>query len=752
MIPASPRPGAAAMPAEAPLAMPLQALRGPDAQLNPVSSPSDVQADTRLLRLTVSLTSLGVSAALIYEMHGVLSLSRLTPLEVLMLVFFAFNAVWIVHATVLASVGFIHTTLHRSRLVRQAVQQKGLHGSSANTRHSPIHNALLRWPGLTPVREMRLQHRTAILIPTYNEDPASVFGCALATAQALADTGQAEHFALFVISDTTDPLVWLQEEAAWLRTQESTRAHCPIYYRRRYRNTERKAGNVAEWVRHYGAQYAHFIVYDADSLLAPRTLIRMAWAMENSPSLGLLQTVPRLLGQRSLFARLQQFANQVHGPLAARGLALFSGDAGNFWGHNAIVRTAAFAQCAGLPHLPGSPPWGGHILSHDFVEAALLRRGGWAVVIDPTLSGSWEQSPPSLIDFAVRDRRWCQGNLQHVRVLGAQGLHPVSRLHMLNGIMAYLASPLWLGFLVAGLLLAFQAQLILPEYFSADSPLFPAWPVIDAERALRLFTITMSILLLPRALSLAALLARPRFRRQFGGTLRISLGVGIELLLSSLLAPVMMLIQSKAVQQILLGQDSGWNPQSRVDGRIAWRDLTRRHARHTLMGFTLAVAAWFLSPALLLWLSPALLGLIMSIPISGWTSRPAAWIEACGLLNIPQERFQHPMQRRSAQEREFIASAIPDREQALFALLDRPDLWALHQRQLPPASPPPHDPAQLEVASVMAAQRIQLAPDLGTLIRSLSRAEMTALLSQRPLFLGLNRFRTGAEQAVSSGS
>lgn len=740
MSPFNHRPGAAAMPAEAPIAMPLQALKGPQAKLHRVSSPGDTQADTRLLRVLVGLCSLGISAALIYEMHAVLALSRLTPLEILMLAFFACNVTWIVHSTVLATVGFVHSTLRSSRISRPSARALRATASSEPSQ-SLVLNALRRWPGLTPVRQMRLQHRTAILIPTYNEDPASVFGCALATAQALADAGQAEHFALFVISDTTDPLVWLQEESAWLRTQESTAARCPIYYRRRFRNSERKAGNVAEWLRHHGADYAHFIVYDADSLMAPRTLIRMAWAMEHSPSVGLLQTVPRLLGQRSLFARLQQFANQVHGPLAARGLALFSGDAGNFWGHNAILRTEAFAQCAGLPHLSGSPPWGGHILSHDFVEAALLRRGGWAVVIDPTLAGTWEQSPPSLVDFAIRDRRWCQGNLQHARVISAHGLHPMNRLHMLNGIMAYLASPLWLGFLVAGLLLALQAQLILPEYFSADSPLFPTWPVIDAERALRLFVITMAILLLPRLLSLTTLFTQARARRQFGGSLRLGAGVLTELIISSLLAPVMMLMQSKAVQQILLGQDSGWNPQSRQDGRVAWRDLARKHARHTLIGLVVAAMTWFLSPALMLWLSPALLGLTLSIPLSGWTSRPVAWMERLGVLGIPQERRPHPMQERTERERDFVAAAIPDREQALKALIEQPALWDLHERQLPEAAAEPHDPAQLEVASVMAAKRSELAQDITTLARSLSRAEMTALLSQSALFAGLHRFR-----------
>ena len=228
--------------------------------------------------------------------------------------------------------------------------------------------------------------------------------------------------------------------------------------------------------------------------------------MQADPRLGILQTVPMLIGHDSLFARIQQFAGRVYGGLIARGVAAWSGNEGNYWGHNAIIRVAAFAEACGLPQLPGRKPFGGHVLSHDFVEAALMRRAGWKVRMAPDLDGSWEESPPSLVDVAMRDRRWAQGNLQHSKIIGADGLALTNRAHFVIGIMSYLSSPLWLMLLIVGFALTLQATLIRPEYFSRTFQLFPDWPRFDAERMTRLFIFTMAVLFMPKVLGL---LARP---------------------------------------------------------------------------------------------------------------------------------------------------------------------------------------------------------------------------------------------------
>ena len=220
----------------------------------------------------------------------------------------------------------------------------------------------------------------------------------------------------------------------------------------------------------------------------------------------------------TLFARLQQFASRVYGPLVAYGISWWHGAEGNYWGHNAIIRVSAFADAAGLPTAPRhAKPFGGPIMSHDFVEAALMRRKGWAIHLAPGLAGSYEESPPSLDDYTIRDRRWCQGNLQHIGVLPAKGLHWVSRLHLLTGIGSYITAPMWLGFLLLGVLISLQAHFIRPEYFAPGFSLFPRWPTEDPYRAALVFIGTMGILVLPKLLGFVAFVMPPTEPRTLFG-------------------------------------------------------------------------------------------------------------------------------------------------------------------------------------------------------------------------------------------
>ena len=277
--------------------------------------------------------------------------------------------------------------------------------------------------------------------------------------------------------------------------------------------------------------------------------------------MGLIQTLPIITGATTLFARVQQFAGRIYGPLIAHGIAWWHGSEGNYWGHNALIRTRAFAEQAGLPELSGRRPFGGPIMSHDFVEAALLRRGGWAVHMAPGMQGSYEEVPPTLTDLAVRDRRWCQGNLQHLAVLPARGLHVISRLHLLTGIGSYITAPLWLLFILTGILIAVQARFVLPDYFPQGKSLFPQWPVIDPVRAMWMFVGTMGLLLAPKLLGCIPIILHRRERRGCGGMLRLFASMLFETIIAGLMAPVVMLTQSIDVIAILLGRDSGWSAQ-----------------------------------------------------------------------------------------------------------------------------------------------------------------------------------------------
>ena len=337
----------------------------------------------------------------------------------------------------------------------------------------------------------------------------------------------------------------------------------------------------------FGGAYEHMIVLDADSLMEGDTIVRLAAAMEGHPKVGLIQTLPQLLNGNTMFARLQQFAGRVYGPSIARGIAWWHGAESNYWGHNAIIRIRAFADHAGLPLLKGGKPFGGHILSHDFIEAALMRRAGWGVHMVPQLGGSYEECPPTLTDYAIRDRRWCQGNLQHAAVVPARGLHWVSRLHLMQGIGSYITAPMWLLFLLIGILISLQSQFIPPDYFPRGATLFPQWPMQDPVRAAYVFGGTMALLVMPKLFGWFGMLVHRRDRLGMGGALRGLVSVVIEVLVSALIAPVMMLMQSRSVMEILLGRDAGWSAQRRDDGNFARGEFARAYAFPTMLGAAL---------------------------------------------------------------------------------------------------------------------------------------------------------------------
>lgn len=491
--------------------------------------------------------------------------------------------------------------------------------------------------------------RTALLMPTYNEDPGRILAGVQAIYEDLEARGVAEMYDLFVLSDTRDAAIARAEVTGVMRLRLRLSAQERIFYRRRPLNLDRKAGNIADWVSRFGGAYESMIILDADSLMGADTIIRLTAAMEREPRTGLIQTLPTIIGARTLFARMQQFAGRLYGPMIAAGQDWWSGAEGNYWGHNAIIRTRAFAAQAGLPHIGGGKPFAGHIMSHDFVEAALLRRGGWAVRMAPGLGASYEETPPSLIDMAVRDRRWCQGNLQHAAVLPAHGLHWVSRLHLARGILSYLTAPLWLGFLVMGGLVWAQGD--------------AAASILDARLAGGLFAVTMSLLLAPKALG-ALLTARGgNVRRACGGGGRVALGVLAESVLSALFAPVMMLLHSRAVLEVLRGKDAGWSTQQRDEEQMSLTEAWLRHRVHTAVGLAWALGAGALDPVFLAWSSPVVLGLTLSAPLSMLSAR-ADLGGACrraGLFLTPEEAEPPAIATRAAELRRAYEAEAPVR-------------------------------------------------------------------------------------------
>jgi membrane glycosyltransferase len=690
----------AALPEEVPIEMPVQSLRvRADASHKRARLPSAPRG-MALRRLLVIGGAVAMTAAAANEMYKVLTAGALTVLAVVVLALFVALFAWIALAFTSAVCGFV-------RVLGGGERRLDI------TRDGPV---------------PALDVRTALLMPAYNESTARIMAGLQAMYESLAATGRLEWFDLFILSDTTDPDIWIAEEAAFLALRARTDGHARIFYRHRSFNTERKAGNIGDWVRRFGGAYPQMLILDADSVMSGDSVVRLAAAMAAHPDVGLIQTLPIIVNGSSLFARMQQFAGRVYGPLIAHGIAWWHGAEGNYWGHNAMIRTAAFAAQAGLPTLRGRKPFGGHILSHDFVEAALLRRGGWAVHMVPALTGSYEESPPSLPDLAVRDRRWCQGNLQHAAILPGRGLHWISRLHLLMGIGSYITAPLWLLFLVFSILISVQARFVRPDYFPAGRSLFPVWPVIDPVRAMWVFGGTMALLLAPKLLSYLALLTQSEVRRGCGGGLLAFLSLLVETVIAGLIAPVTMLTQSGHVVSILFGRDAGWQPQRRDDGGMAFRQIAQLYWRHTGLGLMFGGTAWLVSPYLALWMSPVVLGLALAIPLAALTgaTAPGGALRRLGLLRVPEE-VRPPMALARAgelyselKEAEGSTESAPDR------LLRDPILVEAHRRMMPPPRRPGQDP--IHVPLLIALAHIDEAETSTAAWNAMNREERAAAL------------------------
>ena len=480
----------------------------------------------------------------------------------------------------------------------------------------------------------------ALLMPIYNEAPQMTFGNAAAMLEALyrpAGKDGAHRFALYMLSDTRDPKIALQEEIAFASLRAALPAGIRLYYRRRTENTDRKVGNLANWVTHWGGAHDAMLVLDADSLMSARAIRDLADALGSDPEAGLIQSFPQLIGAHTVFGRAQEFANSTYGAALANGLALWTGQEGNYWGHNAIIRTKAFAASAGLPRLRG----GDLILSHDFVEAGLMRRAGWAVRFVPQIEGSWEETPPALLDYVARDRRWCQGNLQHLRLLRTRGFHGLSRFHLLHGAVGYLLSPLWFALLVIWALIGTSETQSVIAYFTPEMPLRPTWPEMGSEGHLRMMLLIYCLLLAPKFVGLAVTLMHPGGVRRVGGAGRLAAGFVAEVILSVLYAPVLMVQQTRAVLGVTLGRRVDWTPQARAGSRYPLGALLRAHWLETVLGAALLLG--IVAGLVALWLLPVAMSLLLAVPLSWLSARPAR----AGWLATPQS-LHAPAIRRSA--------------------------------------------------------------------------------------------------------
>ncbi len=455
--------------------------------------------------------------------------------------------------------------------------------------------------------------RTAILVPIYEEEPSAVFDRVQIVLRSLARLGSLDDVDVHVLSDTRTDEIDDTERRHW----ESLDAASPgrAFYRRRPSNTGRKAGNIGEFLDRCHADYDFAIVLDADSLMSGSAIRRLIRLMEENARIGLIQTVSYATGRDTLFARIQQFAVRLYAPLSLRGLEFWQGPEGSYWGHNAIFRIAPFRQHCRLPVLPGRPPFGGEILCHDVVEAALLARAGWETHLLPEFEGTWEEMPTNVVDLLVRERRWCQGNLQHLAVLAFPGLKAASRGHLLLGIGGYLVAPLWIFFLLLGTL----RVLFVPV--GAGYGVLAYGMTEPSVAAGALVAMSASLILLPRVLNLARAFCSRDIRRSFGGGGRLFCGALVEQTMWLLLGPTLLLITAGFVIKAFLGTTVGWSSQARGERQVTMFDAFRRQSFQILVGFALATMAVEGGGWLAVWLAPTAIGLIISPVLTAISSR-----------------------------------------------------------------------------------------------------------------------------------
>lgn len=615
------------MPKRAPLEMREQHFgQAPSANNNG----SSVRTSDRIWRFAAFAPAMLVTMLLTYAISNWLSKGGVTVLETIIVILVGLTFVWVSLSASTVLLG----------LWRHAKHPKPERGSEANAQ----------------------RQRVALLMPVFSEEAHEVFGNATAMLQELARGPQADIYDLFILSDTQNEHAAAREERAYhfMRDQAPTKIN--VYYRRRRVNTDKKVGNLSDWIENWGNAYDSMIVLDADSLMTGSAIRRLTRALAADDQAGLIQSFPTLIGSETLFGRMQQFSNTVYGWLLAEGLVQWSQREGNYWGHNAIIRIRAFAESARLPHLRNWKGKSDLILSHDFVEAGMLLRAGWSVIFLPQASGSYEETPQTLVDHALRDRRWCKGNLQHLRLLAARGFHPITRFHMLQGALAFLMSPAWFTLIVIWALIDGPQNTNL-VYFSESNPLFPIWPQQSGNSGTHILLFIYFMLLFPKLMAILLMSARPKIRLIYGGVVPFLATALFEIACSIIYAPILMVQQTLSVMRAMFGGKPKWAIQARGLHQYGFLESLRFHAVETILGAILSMGIALGSISL--WILPIALPLLLAVPLSQLGSMKlskswAIWLRLECPNTLDEPRILHSARKERAIIQEWLKTDAKD--------------------------------------------------------------------------------------------
>ena len=544
----------------------------------------------------------------------------------------------------------------------------------------------LRKKQCAPDQDSPLVQKHAVVMPVYNEDTRRIMVGFEACVREIMGSAQAEQFDFFMLSDTRDEQKAEAELRAWNRmTKRLGRYASHVFYRRREENSHRKVGNLKDFCERWGTNYESMIVLDADSIMSGERMLDLARRIEQNPETALVQTIPMPVRQDTFFGRFVQFAAHLYSPMLATGLSFWQTDSANYWGHNAIIRIAPFMQHCGLPTLEGRAPFGGEVLSHDFVEAALLRRAGWQAYLLTDTTGSYEEVPSNIVDYAIRDRRWVQGNIQHLGLLKVKGLKTANRLHFLFGAFAYISSLVLFCMLALGTADALIRATSVPDFFVSEYQLFPSWQVARQDMMMVTMWGTAALLFLPKLLGIT--LALIKRRSEFGGAFSLLKSAILELVMAVLIAPLMMFYHSYFVISVFIGHSVKWEAQEREGRKVPWSVAFKHTQIMSCLAVIWGVTTFYYTPSLFMWLLPVLIGMVLAAPIIRLSSSTHLGVSLrnWGVFVIDQEvkecmalkRLRVAMNYFSISQYKAEVPALPD---SLWVTMPE---QALHQKPLP---------------------------------------------------------------------
>jgi membrane glycosyltransferase len=583
------------------------------ADASSLTVPTGLQANVELSRRRVIMAALNIATwlAMLWLAAKVLSAGGWTVVDMIMFVCFAFGTPWTV-------VGFWNSLaglwlLHFHKDPMGAVAPYASAGDLA-----------------TPITI-----KTAIFMTLRNEDPARAIRRLRIVKESVDATGEGAAFSYFVLSDTNRPEVAAAEEAAIAAWKAADPDAARITYRRRTDNKGYKAGNVRDFCERWGSDYELMLPLDADSVMSGPAIVRLVRMMQAHPKIGILQSLVVGMPSSSAFARIFQFGMR-HGMRSyTMGQAWWVGDCGPFWGHNAVVRIKPFVEDCDLPLLPGQPPLGGHVLSHDQVEATLMRRAGYEVRVLPTENGSWEENPPTMLDFAQRDVRWCQGNMQYIKLLDLPGLYAMSRFQLVWAVLMFIGIPAWTLMIALLPLAAWEGKAI------ASYP---------TGLAIFLYVLFFVMYLMPKIAGLIDAVLTKGGVARYGGPVRFAASTVLELVFSFLQGAISTIRTTIFMIGLAFGKSVVWGGQSRDAYGISWATAVRNLWPQTLFGVIVCGLLWLIEPAVFWWSLPLTAGYLVAIPFAVLTASPALgrWFQRIGLAGIPED-FDPPSEIKAVQ-------------------------------------------------------------------------------------------------------